>query len=362
MAALTRSFRHWLAVILSLLCTGAGAASGGGYTIGVYYFPGWTDGAPGLEFREPWKPIKAYPDREPLLGWYSDSDAKVLRQQIQWMTDYGIKFVVFDSYWKDREPFLDHALKTFKRVKKSGQIGYALLWANHFRFEGGAQGYDDLVKYWVSQHFTDPDYLKVDGRPVLFIFSLEEFSEMAKILKKEPAELVRKVDQAAKAAGFPGVMMVGATPGLAHWVRGVAPKAGFSSLSAYNYHIGYSGEAETATPRATNFGALRQAYRTNWNWILENSSLDFIVPISAGWDDRPWGGRYPASEQQQASLQTFEEHLREAKALMNAYPAKTRKMGVICCWNEFGEGSYIEPTKKDGFGRLEKIKTVFGAP
>jgi hypothetical protein len=35
-------------------------------------------------------------------------------------------------------------------------------------------------------------------------------------------------------------------------------------------------------------------------------------------------------------------------------------LGVICCWNEFGEGSYIEPTQKNGFSYLEKIKKVFG--
>ena len=39
-----------------------------------------------------------------------------------------------------------------------------------------------------------------------------------------------------------------------------------------------------------------------------------------------------------------------------------RSNRVICCWNEFGEGSYIEPTKKDGFSYLEKVKKVFGSP
>lgn len=339
------------------------AAASNAYSLGVYYFPGWTANAPGLEFkRNPWEPIKKFPEREPLLGWYSDSDDKVVARQIKWMKDYGLRFVVFDSYWKDASPFLDHTLKVFKRVKKAGQIEYALLWANHFHFEGGIDGFDKLIRYWVSEHFKDPDYLKIDGKPVLFVFSLEEFSEMAKQMKVEPATLVRKIDRVAKDSGLPGIYLVGAAPGLAHWVRGVAPNAGFSSLSAYNYHVGYKGEPDTATSHASSFNSLRRAYRTNWNWILENSSLDYIVPISSGWDDRPWGGKYPESEQPRADLQAFEEHLMEAKALMDAYPVKTRRMGVICCWNEYGEGSYIEPTKKDGFGQLEKIKRVFGAP
>lgn len=352
----------WLIAALALFGH-AGSHAASPYTLGVYYFPGWTDGPPGPDSKHnPWGPLKHYPEREPLLGWYSDSDDKVIARQVQWMQDYGIKFIVFDSYWKNTSPFLDHTLKVFKRIKKPGQMQYALLWANHFRFEGGIEGYEKLVKYWVSQHFLDPDYLKIDGKPAMFIFSLEEFSEMGKQMKLEPAALVRKIDQAARGAGLPGVHMVAATPGLAHWVRGMAPNAGFSSLSAYNYHIGYKGDPDTATPPAGNFNSLRHAYRTNWNWIIENSALHYIVPISSGWDDRPWGGKSPASEQPRASLQSFEEHLIEAKALMDANPAKTRRMGVICCWNEFGEGSYIEPTKKDGFGQLEKIRKVFGAP
>lgn len=337
-------------------------ASTGSYAVGVYYFPGWSEGADGLVHRQPWKPIKGFPEREPKLGWYNDADAAVVKQQIQWMKDYGLKFVVFDTYWKNRAPFLDHTLKVFQRTKKPGHMSYALLWANHFRFEGGQIGFDELVKYWVTQHFADPDYLRIDGKPVLFVFSVEEFVEMGRMFGKTPAELVDRIKKAALAAGLPGVALVASTPGLAHWVKGVAAPAGFSILSAYNYHIGYKGDAATATPPAKSFNDLRRAYRTNWNWILENGSLDYIVPISSGWDDRPWGGKVPGPEQPVASLAMFEEHLKEAKALMDAYPGKTRKMGVICCWNEFGEGSYIEPTKKEGFSRLEKIKAVFGTP
>lgn len=359
------SSRHGLRVaLLALLCTvfAVPASWGGDYNLGVYYFPGWTAGAPGLAFRDPWRPIQAYPEREPLLGWYSDSDPKVVSQQIRWMSDYGIKFVAFDFYWKDRAPFLDHTLKVFKKVKTKGQIKYALLWANHFRFEGGQEGFEQLVSYWIREHFSDPDYLKMGGKPVIFVFSVEEFVEMAGLFRTDAEGLVRVIQRAAKSAGFPGVALVASSPGLAHWVRGVAPKAGFSALSAYNYHIGYNGDQSSATAPARSFDELRSAYRVNWKWIVENGPLQFIVPIASGWDDRPWGGKRPAHEQAVPSAKSFEAHLREAKALMDAYPEKTQKTAVICCWNEFGEGSYIEPTKKDGFDKLEKIKSVFGTP
>ena len=43
--------------------------------------------------------------------------------------------------------------------------------------------------------------------------------------------------------------------------------------------------------------------------------------------------------------ESFEAHLRTARDVMDTHPVKTLKMGVICCWNEFGEGSYIEPQR-----------------
>ena len=44
---------------------------------------------------------------------------------------------------------------------------------------------------------------------------------------------------------------------------------------------------------------------------------------------------------------------------MDAHPRKGRRTGMICCWNEFGEGSYVEPTKRDGFAYLERIRKIF---
>lgn len=34
--------------------------------------------------------------------------------------------------------------------------------------------------------------------------------------------------------------------------------------------------------------------------------------------------------------------------------------GTFRCWNEFGEGHYIEPTRGYGYAYLEVIREVFG--
>ena len=53
--------------LLMLVCSMVHAD---GYQIGVFYFPGWKDKQVSAPSPLPWSPIKDFPEREPLLGWY----------------------------------------------------------------------------------------------------------------------------------------------------------------------------------------------------------------------------------------------------------------------------------------------------
>ncbi len=111
---------------------------------------------------------------------------------------------------------------------------------------------------------------------------------------------------------------------------------------------------------AHSYKELDMSYRDQWQWMLKNSEGLYIVPLTSGWDKRPWGGSSdPFHDNSISTPDQFEEHLMAAKKLMQAQPKRTKKMAVICCWNEFGEGSFIEPAKQYGFGYLEKNRTVF---
>jgi len=341
----------------------ASVTSASDYLIGTYYFPGWTTSAKGLVFPEPWKPIQKYPQKEPALGWYSDSDPAVLHKQTMWMKENGIGFVAFDWYWDGKNTYLEQALNAFRTSKTTGDMKFSLLWANHYKFPGGIAEYRLMVRYWIARYFSDPDFLKIDGMPAIFIFGIDYFSEAANTIGVTTTELVNVANTLAQQAGYPGIYFIGGAPALSHWVNDVAPLAGMNAVSAYNYHFGYSGTAESMKPNEGGYDGLDAAYRQNWQWLVSNGKLPYVIPMTSGWDSRPWGGsKNPKKDASISSPEQFEAHLREAKRLMDANPEKTKRMGVICCWNEFGEGSYIEPTKKNGFSHLEKVKKVFQSP
>jgi hypothetical protein len=56
--------------------------------------------------------------------------------------------------------------------------------------------------------------------------------------------------------------------------------------------------------------------------------------------------------------QLFKKALAKAKKLTVAKPEKERII-TINSWNEWGEGSYLEPDTITGMGYLEAIRDVF---
>ena len=123
------------------------------------------------------------------------------------------------------------------------------------------------------------------------------------------------------------------------------------------------------TPRGTTYGQ-RTARR-----LLDDSSmvdtyldyyiaasktakmLPYIVPASPGFDDRPWFGSKATVRSDPTPIK-FERMLRGAKQYLDSHPGAPQIL-MIEAWNEYGEGSYVAPTKKWGMSYLEAIRKVF---
>jgi len=335
---------------------------GNSYSIGTYYYPGWSPGIKGPALPDPWLPIRAYPDRQPALGWYHDGRVEVVEKQLQWMSEYEIDFVVFDWYWDAGRAAPETALRAYLRAPSRNKVRYALLWANHFQIANAILQWDKMVGYWLTQHLKNPEYLRIDDKPVVFMFSGDFFRDNALSAGTTAKVMLDNAQAKARSAGLSGIYFVLCTPALEYWAKGFAKEAGFSALTAYNYHSGMSGEPDSVTRMSHTYKELDADYQMHWKWILKNSTLPYFLPMTSGWDKRPWGGTSDdrLHDLSVSTADEFERHLRAAKSTMDADPDKTKRMGMICCWNEFGEGAYIEPTVSVGEAYLERIKDVFG--
>lgn len=332
--------------------------------LGVFYYPGWKRGALGLPAgpADPWERIRAFPEREPLLGWYDEGNDDVMAQQLRWMQQHGVGFVVFDWYWGAEQEYLGHALRAYHRVPERRGTPYALMWANHGRAPLSRRDFSAMVEELLDRHLKRPEYLRVDGRPLVFIQLPEQLDRNARLLGSDGGQLLQEAQAMARRAGLAeGILFVaGANAGPGGVADGMARAQGYGAYFNYNYHAGPGARTRGQLRFSHSFAELDEGYRAHWDWFLRQGDLPYIVPLTAGWDKRPWGGSSdPRHDDSIPSDAEFLAHLRAGAARLAAEPVRTLGLAVLCCWNEFGEGSIVEPTKARGLRTLEAVRSVF---
>ncbi|MCC6485678.1 MAG: glycoside hydrolase family 99-like domain-containing protein [Armatimonadetes bacterium] len=322
--------------------------STGDYLVGCYYFPGWhTYGR--------WSVLDQFPERRPVLGYYREGDPEVADWQIKWAVEHGIGFWIYDWYWSAGERKLDHALHDgFFKARYRDMMKFCLLWANHN--PPGSSSPEDMeavTQYWIDNYFKRSEYLKIDGKPVVVIFSPGRFTEdMGRESTRKALEHSREM---CRKAGLAGLYFVACTypEKDAIWQM---EQEGYDALSGYNYPpAGSNGN------RVAPYADMVDAYPDYWKQIDEMASIPYIPVTEPGWDSRPWHGDKDRVRTGKTP-QLFEKMLENARGFEDA-PAR-RKLGgkkivFIEAWNELGEGDYIEPHREWGFGYLDAIRQVF---
>ncbi|CAG2140124.1 hypothetical protein LMG31506_02168 [Cupriavidus yeoncheonensis] len=353
-------FVHLL--VASLLLFGMGAAraedSSNAPRVGVFYFPGWKDDALGLAYPKPWEKIKPFPERMPLLGWYDEGQPEVMATQLRWMREYGISYVVFDWYWSKDKPLLNHALEAYLRIP-GPKPDFALMWANHDSGPRSKEEFASMMRYVSDHYLTSSDYLRVSGRPAFFIQLGSALERKARAIGSSTDELLSDAQSYVTRTGGESIFFIaGAGPGFADTV---GRKLGYSAYFAYNYHSGPDGTVAGEKRHTHSYKELDSAYRQTWQWFIAHSDLPYIVPTTSGWDKRPWGGsRDPLHDNSIGTPEEFSTHLAAARRVLADNPRNTIDLILTCCWNEYGEGSIVEPTSGAEFSYLKAIQSTLG--
>lgn len=336
------------------------------FNVGVYYYPGWSDNLVGGAYPLPWEQIKPYPEREPLLGWYQDTDPGVIRQQLAWMHTYGIDYVVFDWLWgRDSKGYLEHVIKNYLglAVEDRSNVRFAVLWANHTDYIFSLDQLTKLINYWCDNFFNQSTYQTINNKPAIFIFSARILNNNLAQLGMTSAEFISYAESIAKAKNLPGISFIAGS-----WandsVLDYSSSSGYTAFTSYNLQSPATYRLNnTAGNMSHSFYELDLSYQDHWRWMRDYSGPDYIVPVTTGWDKRPWGGSSdPLHDNSSSTPDEFRNHLISAREFMLQNQNKTKNNIVVCCWNEYGEGSIVEPKKTDGFTYLEIINEVFNQP
>jgi hypothetical protein len=116
----------------------------------------------------------------------------------------------------------------------------------------------------------------------------------------------------------------------------------------------------------TPYASYRDSAVGQWEDFSRGFSVPYFPVVCAGWDSSP---RTIASDRyehlgypflpilEEASPAEFRAALESARAFLES---KGVQVATINAWNEWTEGSYLEPDTGHGLAYLEAVRDVFG--
>lgn len=371
------------------------------HEIAVYYFPGyhpdprndrwqgegWTEWEL-VRRAEPRFPGHRQP-RVPLWGYLDESKPAVAERQISAAADHGVTAFIYDWYWYDNGPFLNRALENgFLRAANNDRLKFSLMWANHdwrniFPQKRGmpthvlAEGrvsrgeFDAAADYVIRNYFSHPSYWKIEDRPY---FSIYELNTLVEDLggEERAREALEGFREKTKASGLPDVHLnavvwgIGILPGerVAEDQGSLLTRLGFDSVTSYVWihHVPLDGFPTVPYPEYTEKAA------EGWRAHAERFDLPYYPNVTVGWDSSPRTVQsdvfedlgYPFTPVLTGNTpEEFGGALKRARAFLDASPVRPRVL-TINAWNEWTEGSYLEPDTVHGMGYLEAVRDVFG--
>jgi len=326
----------------------------------------------------------------PAWGYTDEKDPKAMEQKIRTASEYGIDVFIFDWYTYEGRPFLNRALdEGFLKAKNTNSIKFSLMWANQdwmelYPYTAGDEHdilydgkvtpevFDQIGDDLIEQYFTKPNYWLIDGKAYFSIYDIQNFIHSFGSVEATLKEMNKLNDKAIK-AGLKGVHW-----NLVSWSTAILPgqdaptnnkdlleKLGFDSATSYVWvHHARLPEVQT------DYNVVRDQYINHWDKVKNEYKVPYYPNVTMGWDpsprtnqDKEWSSSevygYPYTNIiSNNTPENFRTALQMTKDKLLSDPGGPRILNINC-WNEWTEGSYLEPDVKNGMAYLEAVRDVF---
>jgi len=374
-----------------------------------WYGPGWNE----WQLMEEARPLFPGHEQPKLCEWgsFDEANPEWMARQIDLAADHGITSFLFDWYWYGGTRFLHRALEEgFLRAPNRNRLKFFIMWANHtwgvfpamrekYRAaqtgrnlsRGQALAYDQtlleirhsqedlqaVAEYCCEHYFNQPNYHKVDGKPIFSFWRWEELENQLGGVDgvAQGFEAMRKI---ARRHGHPGLhILINLAcyegpqtlhcwwPGLIERVK----RAGADSVFGYNVARTHGYSQLTNESPLVPYREVIESHRELFR-LCENRGLPFHPTATIGFDNTPrWhrGATLPLDFRSlfyepiviNHSPAEYGRTLREAVASLERTGAPGHaQMVILNAWNEWSEGNYLLPDTRHGTGYLEEVRKV----
>jgi GT2 family glycosyltransferase len=300
------------------------------------------------------------------LGFYDLRSPDALERQARLARRYGIEGFCVYYYNFGSQRMLAEPLEV---VLAHPEIPFrwCLCWANENwtrHWDGGErailleQSYDPqteaAIRADVLRHAADPRYLRVRGRPLLLVYRPLQLPD--------PEGFAARTREAFAAAGHPGVHLV-YVESMEAVDQKLRPRdIGFDAAVEFPPHgraVAATGEVEVVKE---NWCGYRYDYpETLFSFILRDSVPYPRYPaVFPNWDNTPRQPLFGTSFEN-VSPEAFRLYVEEKIEEIRCFLTGEERFLFVNAWNEWAEGTHLEPDVAYGHRWLEALEAAVAA-
>jgi glycoprotein endo-alpha-1,2-mannosidase len=327
----------WLAIaMLACFTSCVGAAEP---LVGAYYYPWYGSFSGG----HPWnQTLREHlsPAQPPALGQYSSRDSATIAAQVDQSHRGNISFWAI-SWWGPgsvEDTITRNFIFTHPRA---GELKYAVHYESTGRLgSADSPSFTNLApdfQYLAQNYFNNSNYLKIDGRPVVFIYLTRAYFNT-----QAARDAVAKLRQTMTSQFGVNPYLIGddVFPGQTNAQRAAL----WDAITDFDV---YGSVLHTHGSTSAGVAALAKQYQSA-KQMAQSAHVGFVPAVSPGFNDSAFRTGHPAAPRYLTNVagaaegSLFSAELEQA-AIPNLDPA-AHSMLMVSTFNEWHEDTQIEPT------------------
>lgn len=306
--------------------------------------------------------------QQPLIplhhNYYDLSQKKDIEQQIRTALQFGVEGFIFYHYWFSSEKQMFSKPAETLRDEITLPIKYCFCWANETwasTWHGKQprvllqQTYGDHEEWlkhiaYLFSFMKDARYLRIDGRPLMFIYNASAIPRYEEMIRTWDAFLQEQGEQPLYVVEF----ISSKNRQLQSLISDAVVE--FEPLYTTFFDLGFFNLGRRALAKLTKTLDY-QNYDYLWNKIIHRRRTYHGKPIFksgfVAWDNSPRKER-AAMIVRGSTPAKFGKYIEQL--LISDRPDARSDYFVLNAWNEWSEGPILEPTEQNGYSYLSMLQ------
>ncbi len=303
------------------------------------------------------------------VGYYDLLNIETFKRQIQLARRYGIYGFCFHWYWFSGDRTMEKPMEILLSHPEL-EINYCINWATEnwtALWDGGnrelifkqdlKEGDATRFFYDIYPYIKDKRYIKIDGKPLLSIYSTKVFANR----KNDFINFISELRKLAKDHGFPGLYILITNSfyfneNVEEWGADAISEFPPSFVDCEDITSRWPKEEVNQYFQGSVVDFAKFVNQKKYLYVKYKSKV-FYRSAMAGWDNTARKAFQNACKVHYgATPELFKQWLIDIIAESKRVHDKENDICFVNSWNEWAEGSHLEPCLRYGYGYLQAVK------